>query len=231
MRAAKPWVRRRAQAVWELQLLLRNGEQILLAFIIPIILLIALQWWSQTTQPVAAIITVSALATSFTSLAIGTGFERRSGSLRFLATTSMSSLDLLVGKVLAQAVLAIASISVVMVVAWLLGNTLPWLPIIILLPLGLLTFGSWAFWLAGQFRAEAVLALANGLFLLLIVFGGVVIAPSQVPDPFGMVISVLPTALLADGLRGETAVPVAFLGLLAWGVIGAALARRSFKWD
>jgi ABC-2 type transport system permease protein len=229
--ATKPWVRRRAQASWELQLLARNGEQVLLAFAIPIILLVALQWWGQAEQPVAAIVTVSALATAFTSLAIGTGFERRSGSLRFLATTPMSTVDLLLGKVMAQAVLAMASISAVLLVAWILGNVIPWLAIIALLPMALVTFGAWAFWLAGQFRAEAVLALANGLFLLLVVFGGVVIAPQNMPEPLSSVVSALPTALLADGLRGDTAIAMSLFGLIIWAVIGAFLARRSFTWD
>lgn len=231
MNAAPTWTRRWSFARWELHLLSRNGEQILLAFIIPVILFIALQSWDPQADPVAAIIVVSALATSFTSLAIGTGFERRAGALRFLATTPLSRTDILTGKVLAQAILAASSVGLVLILATVLGDAIAWLEIAVLLPLALATFGAWGFWLAGAFRAEAVLAIANAVFVLLIAFGGVVVATSSLPTPLNIVIGGLPTALFADGLRGSSPLAVSAFGLLIWLVLGTLLARRSFRWD
>jgi ABC-2 type transport system permease protein len=231
--AASPLRRRWGQARWELRLLLRNGEQILLAFIIPVVLLVALNIWMPTSNPLPAVLTTSLLATSFTSLAIGTGFERRSGSLRFLATTPLSRLDVLLGKVLAQGILALTSAAIVTSAALALGIVAPWLAMVILLPVAAVSFGTWAFWLAGKFRAEAVLAIANGVFLLLILFGGVVLPAADMPTAIGAVVQWLPSALLADGLRSNatTAILISAAGLLAWAFIGAALARRSFRWD
>ena len=113
----------RAHARWELRLLLRNGEQILLMFVIPIALLVALVVMrrSEIDTQVPIVMTVSLIATCFTSLAIGTGFERRSGALTFLATTPLSRVDLLLGKAIATAALASLSIAVLALVAAMMG--------------------------------------------------------------------------------------------------------------
>lgn len=229
MSATSGWIRQRSLARWESSVLYRNGEQILLAFIIPLVLLIALRWWRPDDDALAVVLTASLMATAFTSLAIGLGFERRSGSLRFLATTPLSTADILVGKVLSQGGLALASAIVTLVIGLFLGLTVNPLAVAVLLPLGAATFAVWAFWLAGTLRAEAVLAVANAVFVVLLVFGGVVVPAGELPGPIGAVVQWLPSALLADGLRDFGHVPV--LGLTAWLIVGAALARRRFRWD
>ena len=81
------------QAGWEVRLLLRNGEQLLLTFVIPVALLLGLGLTSlmpdaygsdRVAQALATVLAVSVISAAFTSLAIATGFERRSGALRFL---------------------------------------------------------------------------------------------------------------------------------------------------
>jgi ABC-2 type transport system permease protein len=229
MSAAPPWRRRWALARWESGLLFRNGEQILLAFIIPIMLLIALQWWRPEDAPLAVVLTASLLATAFTSLAIGLGFERRSGSLRYLATTPLTTADILIGKVLSQGGLALASAAGVLIVGVVLGMAVSPVAALVLLPLAAVTFACWAFWLAGTLRAEAVLAVANATFLVLVVFGGVVVPAAELPAVAAPIVRWLPSALLADGLREFSVVSV--LGLLPWLLIGGFLARRRFRWD
>ena len=226
-----------AQMRWELRLLLRNGEQVLVMFVIPLALLIALQLTGIGPQPVAAVIAVSIMATCFTSLAIGTGFERRSGALRHAATTPLSRLELLVGKLLATGFTAIISIGVVAAVARVLGwrpaATWPWSLVGAIL--GASAFAALAVLLAGTLRAEAVLALANALFVLLIVFGGVLIPVSSMPDALGALVALLPSAALADAMRAtldEGAVPLTqFAILAAWTLVAGLLARRTFRWD
>ena len=167
----------RAHAGWELRLLLRNGEQILLMFIIPIALLIALRILrgNAINEQVATVLTVSLIATCFTSLAIGTGFERRAGALKFLATTPLSRLDLLLGKALATGLLAALSLAALAIVAAVMGwrPDVDWFGLAAFVILGGGAFAALAVLLAGALRAEAVLALANGIFVLLVVFGGV----------------------------------------------------------
>ena len=232
----------RAHALWELRLLLRNGEQLLLMFVVPVLLLIAIGFSGLSTKRIDAavptVLAVSIMATCFTSLAIGTGFERRSGALRYLGTTPLTRLDLIVGKFAATAVLTAMSMIVIVIV----GLALSWRPDLTGIPaagliavLAAAAWVSWALVLAGLLRAEAVLAIANGLFLLLILFGGVVVATSQMPDAVASVIDLLPSAALANGLReslqqgGLPVLPV--IVLLVWTAIGVVLARRSFRWE
>jgi ABC-2 type transport system permease protein len=231
MTATPARTRRIALAKWESGLMYRNGEQILLAFVIPVVLLVALQWWRPTDNPLAVVLTASIIATAFTSLAISIGFERRSGALRFLATTPLTRGDLLVGKALAQGGLTLLSSLVVVIVGLALGGGLAFWPAIAIVPLGAITFAAWGFWLAGAFRAEAVLALANALFVLFLIFGGVIVAPEQMPG--GVIVQWLPSALLADGLRSTAAsgALIAAGGLAVWALLGILLARRNFRWD
>ena len=229
----------RAHARWELRLLLRNGEQILLMFVIPVALLVALVVMrrGEIDTQVPIVMVVSLIATCFTSLAIGTGFERRSGALTFLATTPLSRVDLLLGKALATGALASMSIAVLAIVAATMGwrPDANWPVLVLFVVLGGGAFAALAVLLAGALRAEAVLALANGIFVLLIVFGGVVFAAADMPAGIGRVVSLLPSAALADALSSALNGGMFPLGpllvLLAWGVAAALLARRTFTWD
>lgn len=232
----------RAHARWELRLLLRNGEQLLLMFVIPVVVLIAMGFTGSTTKDIDAavptVFAVSIIATCFTSLAIGTGFERRAGALRYLGTTPLTRVDLVFGKLIATAALTFMSVAVVAVV----GLFLDWRPSLAGLAAGLVVallacaaWVSWAMVLAGALRAEAVLAIANGLFLVFVMFGGIVIATADMPGAIGSVVSLLPSAALATGLRlslGSGEVPfVPIIILAVWTVAGFALARRTFRWE
>ena len=242
MTPTTPATRMRAHARWELRLLLRNGEQLLLMFIVPVLLLFALGLSGLSTKGINAavptVLAVNIMATCFTSLAIGTGFERRSGALRYLGTTPLTRLDLISGKFLATG--ALTAMSAAVVVA--LGLAMSWHPALsgllsaaLVAVLAAAAWVSWAMVLAGILRAEAVLAIANGLFLLFIAFGGVAVATSQMPGPVAAVIDLLPSAALANGLRTslETgAFPtLAVIVLAAWTVVGVVLARRTFRWE
>ena len=237
--------RTRAHTGWELRLLLRNGEQLLLVFIIPIVLVLALGL--TTFVPggidgaIPKVLSISILATCFTSLAIATGFERRSGALRFLATTSLTRTNLLAGKAIATAIVTLLS----MLVVSLLGVLLGWRPggswplSILVAFLGSFTFAAWGLYLAGALRAEAVLAVANGVFLTLILFGGIIISPDQLPDVLGSIIEFTPSAALVAALTTtlSTQVPstadllLPSIILAVWGALGALLARRYFRWE
>jgi len=229
-----------AHAAWELRLLLRNGEQLLLMFVIPIALLVGLHASGidavGASVPVPTIIAVCVMATSFTSLAIGTGFERRAGSLEFLGTTPLTRIDLLAGKLVATAVLAGSSVAAVIIVGRLLGwqSEASWSAGAVTTGIGCAAFACWAIALAGLLRAEAVLALANGIFVLLMVFGGVLISPASMPAPLGALVGLLPSGVLAQGLRlsldSDQWPWLQFTVLAGWAIAGALLARRTFRW-
>ena len=125
-------------------------------------------------------------------------------------------------------------------VAWL---GLQWRPgdgasvplLVVALALGTATFGSLGLLLAGTLRADATLALANGLFILAIAIGGVVIPTRDLPGRLASLADVLPAAALSDAVRMALgagpagAAPFAVLG--AWAVAAGATASRAFRWD
>lgn len=234
-----------AHASWEMRLTLRNGEQLLLTLIIPLILLIAMsvttfiptvEGLSRVATAYPVVCTVSIIATCFTSLAIGTGFERRSGALTFLATTPLGRQGLVLGKVISTVLIAALSIALVTITAiglgWRPSAPAAWaIPVLLLAGIA---FASWALFIASAFRAEAVLAIANALFLLLILLGGVIIPSSSMP--VGSVIALLPSAALSNalqGILGEGSPPEALtiVVLAAWAVVGFGLARSRFRWQ
>lgn len=240
-----------AQASWETRLLVRNGEQLLLTVVIPLGLLLLLTLTralplsadsaftdsARITSALATVLTVSVISTAFTSLAIATGFERRSGALRLLATTPLSTRDLLIGKLLATLAVTALSTGIVSAAAIVLGwrptpGTLWALP---LLALGVAAWLPWALALAGRLRAEAVLAVANGIFLAAISIGGVVIPADELPGLWGEVVGFLPSGALDQVLtvaltRGAFDTAGALV-LVIWAAAGSVAAVRYFRWS
>ena len=65
--------------------------------------------------------------------------------------------------------------------------------------LGTAACAAWGMALAGLLRAEAVLAVANGIFLVLILFGGVIIPADSLPGPLAALVPYLPSGALVEG--------------------------------
>src|ERR1700735_5530706 len=93
-----------AQAVLETRTLLRNGEQLLLTLVIPLLLLAAFSLeplinfsagMSRIDFLPPGIIALAVMSTAFTSQAIATGFERRYGVLKRLGATPLSRTGLI----------------------------------------------------------------------------------------------------------------------------------------
>src|SRR5690625_32177 len=171
------------------------------------------------------------MSSAFSGQAISTGFERRAGALRMFATTPLGRGGLLGGKV-------VGVVGVQLVQVLLLGGSglaLGWSPaplgVATLLPLMLLgtaAFTALGLLLAGTLRAEAVLAGANILWVLLMVGGGILL-----PGPSWT--SLLPSGALGDLLRAALAegvlLPLPALVLLAWAGALAGLVVRYFRWS
>lgn len=183
-RAAPAARRVLAQARFETLAVLRNGEQLLVTLVIPVVALVALGRSSfveldtggaaRLDVVTPGVLGLAVMAGSLTSQAIATAFDRRNGVLRLLATTPLGRGGLLAGKVLA--VLAVAALQVLVVGATAL--VLGWrpdpaglAPAALALLLGVAAFTALALLLAGTLRAEAVLAVANLLLVVLAVVG------------------------------------------------------------
>jgi ABC-2 type transport system permease protein len=101
---------------------------------------------------------------------------------------------------------------------------------------GTATFAGLGLLMAGALRAEATLAAANGLYLLLLLLGDMVFPLAQLPAWLSALARLLPAAAFADVLRSPLQpggqLPLASLGLLtAWGAVSLLAAARTFRWE
>jgi ABC-2 type transport system permease protein len=239
------------QAAFELRLLMRNGEQLLLTLIIPVALLLGVTLVpaiplstppgaERVPEALGGVLAVAIIASAFTSLAISVGFDRRSGALLMLATTPLSRNGILGARALATmgmvAIQMILLVITAMALGWRPGTTAIALPLVALL--GTAAFAALGFALGGAVRAEATLAFANAIFLALVAVGGTTFPAASLPGPLAGLVSLLPSSGLADLLRWSTGAVGAGGSSLAldaavvvlWGLAGALVAARTFRW-
>ena len=211
-----------ALAALELRLLTRRGENILVTLVIPVAVLLFFGGVSIVTYDggpartlVPGTMALGIIAAGLVNLGIATAYERHYGVLKRLGGSPLPRWGFIAAKLGAVLVIEVGQLAVLAAVG-----------------LGLL--------LAGALRAEAVLALANGLFLGFLLLGGVIVGVEQLPAFLRPVAAFLPSTALVDLLRlaldsGVTSPipdprpPLAILG--AWTAGAAALAARTFRWD
>lgn len=244
--AAASSVRVRAQALFETRTLLGNGEQLLVSLLLPAIALIGLHFASTPNLghgrridiAVPGVLALAIVSTAFTGQAIATGFDRRYGVLRLLGVTPLGSRGLLIAKACAVAAVVAAQTLILGVLGLCLGWHPHWLGLIaaaVFALLGCWVFVALALAVAGRLRAEGVLVVANLLWILLALGGGLLVPTSTYPSWWSPIARFLPTGALGDGLRaallGHGALVVPFIVLIAWGAALTALAARAFRWS
>ena len=165
-----------AQARMETRLMLRNGEQLLLAVVIPVIVLVGgvaasgrigidLDGHRAVDVLTPGVLALAVMSTAFTSVAIATGFERRYGVIKLLGSSPLPRSGLLLGKV--GALLAVVALQLVVLAA--VGLALGWEPtsvrpptsvvaLVLSVALGTAAFAALGLFVAGALRAEATLA-------------------------------------------------------------------------
>ncbi len=247
-----PWPRKvLAHARMEFRLLIRNGEQLLLALVIPLGLLLLLGGTglgdrlplgdgSALDEAVPRVLALAVLSSSFTSLAIATGFERRYGVIKRLGASPLSRTGLLAGKIGAVLVVQVIQLAALLGTGFALG----WNPaggldavfgLMLMVLCGTAAFASLGLLMAGVLRAEATLAAANLLYLLLLVGGAVMTPVDEYPAGMQDVVRVLPSAALANGMANATIEGVipwaAALSLALWAGVLGYLVSRTFRWD
>ncbi|MEU9966212.1 ABC transporter permease [Streptomyces malaysiensis] len=237
----------RAQAALETRMLLRNGEQLLLTVVIPSLLLVLFSTvdivdtgadGSTVDFLAPGVLALAVLSTAFTGQAIATGFERRYGVLKRLAVSPLPRWGLMAAKTCAVLVTEVMQIVLLTAIALALG----WSPhgdplsVALLLILGTAAFSGLGLLMAGTLKAEATLAAANLVFLLLLVAGGVIVSLDKFPGAARSVLALLPISALSGGLRDVlqdgAGMPWRDLGILAvWAVLGLGAAARFFRWE
>ncbi len=232
----------------ELRLAARRGESLLVTFVIPagvLLVFSAIDMGGGTAvgKPVDRMlpgaIALAIIAASMVSLAIATGYERSYGVIKRLGGSPAGSSVLVASKTLAvmvvEAVQVVLLVGIALLLGWAPGPT-PSVPLVVAgLLLGTVAFAGLGLLMAGTLRAEATLALANLLFLLSLVLGGIVMPLDRLPGPVATLASGLPPATLASvlaiglGAPGDATEPLILLA--GWAVLFTALAARRFRWD
>ena len=187
---------------------------------------------------VPGVLALAVMSTAMVSLGIATGFERRYGVLKRLGSTPLGRGELVAAKILT--VLMIEAAQVVLLLG--IGMALGWseiarmpmaLPIV---GLGTIAFAGLGLLMAGTLRAELTLALANGVYVALLLLGDMAFPLNRLPRAIEAVANALPAAALADCLRGAlgegASIPLHSLAVLAgWAVAMPLLAVRLFRWE
>ena len=239
-----------AQAALETRQLLRNGEQLTLTLIIPLLLLAAFSLeplisfgggYTRIDFLTPGVIALAIMSTAFTSQAIATGFERRYGVLKRLGATPLSRAGLIAAKTLTVIGVELLQAVIILLVALALG----WSPdaspaavvvVPLLILLGTAAFSGFALLLAGTLRAEATLAAANLIYVVLLGVGGIIFPLTKFPAGARSFLELLPTGALSTGLRHVLANGEVFpvrdaVTLAVWAVISITLAARYFRWE
>ncbi|WCC79311.1 ABC transporter permease [Cutibacterium equinum] len=241
--AAPPAARIRNHARTEIRLVMRNGEQLLLALVIPIGILVAGRFLGERVGLTMDLLAPSVLAlaiysTCFTSQAIMTGFERRYAVLERLSATPLGRSGLLAGKATAYCAISLAQVILLVIVSLALGwhphgSAVAWVPALVSVILAMLAFGFLALAMAGRLKAEVTLGVANLVYIVGVVAGAILWPLADYPKAIRPVIAILPTAALGESLRawgaGQTLWwPLA--SLFIWAILLGLLARKVFRW-
>jgi ABC-2 type transport system permease protein len=235
-----------AQTRVEFLLTLRRGESLVVTLAIPLGILVFFTKVDavNTTLPhpvdflVPGVLALAVMSTAMVSLGIATGYERRYGVLKRLGSTPLTRAGLLSAKT--ATVIGFEAVQCAAIV--LTGIALGWdptgglVPAVGLLLLGTIAFAGIGMLLAGTLRAEANLAVANGLFLVLLFLGGMAYPLDRLPDALETFAKGLPAAALSETLRGVLDSGVSFptgelVVLVIWAVAAPLAAATWFRWE
>lgn len=234
-----------SHAAFETKVMLANGEQLIVAILLPVMVLIGMRLVPlgrlEGVEPIrtalAAAICSAIIATALTSQSIQTGFDRRNGVLRWIASTPLGRDGYLAGKIIALFVVQALQMLVLGVLALILGWRPGPLELLAVLPvwvLGTIAFGALGMLIAGTLRTEGVLAASNGLLVLFIAAGGVITPVSSAPRFLAGLVGLLPSGALGELLRACLADGRFTIGsvivLMLWAVAMVAAVIRWFRW-
>ena len=236
-----------AQLKSELRVIARNGEQLLVIIGIPTILLVffsqvdVLPRGDQNAVDflLPGILALAVMSTAMVSLGIATGFERSYGVLKRLGATPLGTQRLVLAKSLAVVLVEVVQLLVLIGVGLILG----WrgdlgavAPVVGAVLLGTLAFAGIGLTLAGTLRGEVNLAAQNGLYLVLLLIGGIMFPLDSLPSWLQTPAELLPSSALADVMRGaltETYLNggAAWIVLAVWALVAPTAAAKLFRWQ
>jgi ABC-2 type transport system permease protein len=238
----------RAQTRMEVGLSLRQGEQLLVSIAIPWMLLVFFSLVDVLPRPdgvdhavdflAPGILALAVMSTAMVSLGIGTGFERQYGVLKRLGSTPLGRPRLILAKVTMVLLLELLQVLVLVPTALLLG----WRPdgmLGLAIPaylLGTAAFAGIGLLMAGTLRGPVTLAAANGLYLVLLLLGGMIIPFSEMPSWLATIGKLTPAGALSTVMQsclrdGAPSAGGAWAVLAVWAVAMPVAAVRLFRWE
>jgi ABC-2 type transport system permease protein len=237
-----------AQTRTEVLLTLRRGESVLLTLGIPVLLLVFLSLADVLPLPTGVddpvdflfpgILALAVLSAALVGPAIATGFEREYGVLKRLGVTPLGRPAIITAKTIA--VIAVELVQVVILTA--IALALGWRPdgalvgtALLGIVLATVAFAGAGLLLGGTLPGLTTLAAANGLYVVLLLVGGMVFPLDSLPAGVQDVAKLLPSAALAQVLQhalrhGAELGAEPWVVLLVWAVVMPPVAARWFKW-
>lgn len=229
----------------ELTVMARNGEQLLLILVIPLGLLVffslvdVLPTGSSAAIDflVPGVIALAVMSTAMVSLGIATGFERQYLVLKRLGATPLGVGRLLAAKSSAVLLIELLQVALIALVGLALGWSAPttsWASVVFAVLFGTAAFAGIGLLLAGTLRAEVNLAAQNGLYLVMLLVGSIVISGDSMPEVLANTSAALPATALAAVLRDAMAGASPFADsswwiLAGWAIVTPLLAVKFFR--
>jgi ABC-2 type transport system permease protein len=240
--AAPFWRLVMAQTRAELLMTLRRGESLLITIVIPVMLLFFFSFVKVAGVGInfltSGVLALAIMSTGMVSLGIATGYERFYGVLKRLGASPLSRGGLILAKTLAVIVVEIGQVALLSLVALIFFDWRPtgsFFLFLLVALIGTATFSGLGMLMAGALRAEATLAVANGLYLLFVLIGGTVVPISALPGFLQPVAYVLPSAALSDALYGALNAGAfhawSLISLIVWGAVFLGAAAFTFRWE
>ncbi len=235
-----------AQLRAELLLLLRQGENLLVIVGLPVLLLVLFAGArivpAGSGRPVQfllpGILCLAVMSTGLVTLGISTAYQRYYRVLKRLGATPLPRSALVAAKASAVLVVEVAQVLLLLAIAslalgWHLHGSFGLA--VLALGGGAVAFAGLGLTMAGGMRAELTLGGANGLYLVFLVLGGIVLPVSHLPGFIQPLARVLPPTALSSVLRailqgGQPAASNIFL-LAGWAIALAATAAWLFRWE
>ena len=234
-----------AQIRAEFSMTVQRGETLLVTLGIPVFLLVFFNYVkvlpTGDTHPVdfltPGVLALAVMSTAMVSLGIATGFERSYGVLKRLGTTPLGRPRLLAAKIISVLAVEVVQVVVLVGVAAAIGwrpHTTAGLAVVVEL-MGTVAFAGIGLLMAGSLRAELNLALANAVYIVLLLIGGIVFPIAKLGG-FATVAKLLPAAALSSALQASlghgTAIPVeSWIVLAAWAVAAPVVAALTFRFE
>jgi len=227
------------QLRFERMLFRRNPSAAFFNFVLPLVLLLLVasvfaDEHDELEILIPGIAGMSVMATTFTALAFNMTFLREQGILKRIHGVPIRPRDYLAGVVGSAVINAVVQVVLVFAIGKLAyGVDLPDEPAAVLVyaVVGVASFAALGIAFSHAIpNFDAAGAYTNAVFLPVIFISGVFYSSDELPTALEVIGTALPLKHVIDGLAGD-GFGAGLAVVVGWGVLGAILAVRHFRWD